>query len=83
MHNSSMETVDTEPRKTNSLPKEMEEYIRSLPPSWQNNAKQIVRSDVERIMKLNKNLSAKILNDKYGTGYEHRSGIDYGNEINN
>lgn len=63
------------------LPIELEDFLKNLPPSWQNNSRQIVRDDFKRIMKLNQNKAARILNDKYGFDFDYKGALasDWGN----
>ena len=64
------------------FPKELQEYISRLPPAWQNNARDIVRSDFERILKLDQNKAARILNGKYGFDFDYKGALqsDWGND---
>lgn len=48
------------------LPEELQQYIQTLPPSTQNNARSIVRQNFERILKLNPMTAEQILANKYG-----------------
>lgn len=62
------------------FPPELKEYLERLPSSTQNNSRAIVRADFERILKLNKNTAAKILEEKYDIYLDpdHTPGYDDG-----
>ena len=69
----------------NDIP-ELREYVMSLPPASQNNAKDIVREDFKRILKLDQNTAARILNSKYGFDFDYKGYLmsDWGCErVNN
>lgn len=68
------------------LPKECAEYIDALPPAWQNNARSIVRQNMQRILRLNPITASNLMMGKYGIYLDpDRTAYDYSGEkvINN
>ncbi len=63
------------------MPKEIQEFIATLPPATINNSRAIVRADWARAEKMSAVSAARFLNAKYGWGLDpDRTAEDYGGE---